>query len=441
MDQIGHVFQGRVLTPQEHADAALDSQARRLTVSAEVERRNAQIAAAKQKQEQDAYLQDAFARHQGDVDAVIAEAYTKDPSMAMGLEEQVATHRKKLIDARKVELETEKLGMDADTRILDMINDERTFSVLAPKLSKELQSIIGPSFNPEVVAQLKQKGPTESQRIDKLRLLLDKDLRAAMIEELGAATSQEALDDVWAGYDQVLGPKETAGFKQRLGTQWTPDWSQKMSALLISPEAQMRDKLQRDQMAQSATEAQASRGLRAREIGVAEGNLQQRKKEADAPKTAGSGGTGGAKLTGTAVEKVASVDQSIGMLDDIDRLLPNMAAFIGPMDGRLARAKLATGAGVTPELAEFDAQLTGLKNAVIKATTGAAMSEPEAKRIMGQLPDLNLPEAVFKARLATTRRNLELLKKRTIELSGGSTAPSVPKKMTAEELIKKYGGG
>jgi hypothetical protein len=52
------------------------------------------------------------------------------------------------------------------------------------------------------------------------------------------------------------------------------------------------------------------------------------------------------------------------------------------------------------------------------------MSEPEAKRIMGQLPDMTQPEAVFKARLATTRKNLQVLKDRTIELSGGTVTPA-----------------
>lgn len=132
---------------------------------------------------------------------------------------------------------------------------------------------------------------------------------------------------------------------------------------------------------------------------------------------------GGGKLSATAIEKVAGVDQSLGMLNDIESLFPDMKGSIGVFDGRMARAKLASGVGIDPRLAEFDAQITGLKNAVIKATTGAAMSEPEAKRIMGQLPDLSLPEAVFKARLETTRRNLETLKRRTIELSGGTAPP------------------
>lgn len=140
-----------------------------------------------------------------------------------------------------------------------------------------------------------------------------------------------------------------------------------------------------------------------------------------------AGGAGGAKLGVAAVEKVAAIDQSLGMLDDIERLAPQMGGNIGPLDQWLAKGRLKTGIGVRPELAQFDAQLTGLKNAVIKATTGAAMSEPEAQRIMGQLPDLGLPEPVFKARLETTRKNLQTLKRRTIELSGGSAdQPAAP---------------
>lgn len=146
--------------------------------------------------------------------------------------------------------------------------------------------------------------------------------------------------------------------------------------------------------------------------------------------------TGGAKLSATAIEKIAGVDSSLSMLDDIERLLPSMLSSIGPIQGRLTSVQLKTGVGVTEELAEFAAQITGLKNAVIKAITGAQMSEPEAKRIMGQIPDLDNPDAVFRARMATTRRNLETLKRRTIELSGGS----MPEADSDPLGIRKGGG-
>lgn len=153
-------------------------------------------------------------------------------------------------------------------------------------------------------------------------------------------------------------------------------------------------------------------------------------------------GAGGGKLSASAIEKIAGVDQSLGMLSDLETALPKMGGAIGPLDSWITSGKLATGMGVTPELAEFAAQVTGLQNAVIKAITGAQMSEPEAKRIMSQIPDMKNPMPVFKARMATTKRNLELLKKRTIELSGGvSDAPAAPTaapKLSAEDLIRKY---
>lgn len=165
------------------------------------------------------------------------------------------------------------------------------------------------------------------------------------------------------------------------------------------------------------------------QLDVARGNLAARKAE-------GAQGAGGAKLSATAIEKVAGVDQSMGMIADIEAALPSMLNHIGIYDGRVAKAKLATGAKVDQALAEFAAQITGLKNAVIKATTGAAMSEPEAQRIMGQLPDLAQPEAVFKARLATTKRNLETLKRRTIELSGGTV--EAPSKSGSSQKIGRF---
>ncbi len=248
-----------------------------------------------------------------------------------------------------------------------------------------------------------------------------------------------ALDD-WAKLDGIdpkgaeekakflMGPDKWLDMKAKIETQKQLALDREADNARQAEAAKEtgRHNLATEQVAMTAAERQASAAAEAaRHNRAMEGNAAARLKAEGA-------GAGGAKLSAGAIEKVAGVDQSMGMLDDIEKLLPKMADNIGIMDGRVARAKLMTGRGITQELAEFDAQLTGLKNAVIKATTGAAMSEPEAKRIMGQLPDLTQPEAVFRARMATTRKNLETLKRRTIELSGGtmsspSTAGAGPK--------------
>jgi hypothetical protein len=126
------------------------------------------------------------------------------------------------------------------------------------------------------------------------------------------------------------------------------------------------------------------------------------------------------KLSATSIQKVAAVDQARGILSSIETLLPKMSDAIGPIDQYLTKARIATGKGATTDLATFDAQIQSLHNNVIQATTGAQMSEPEAKRILNQVPNLGNSPTVFKARMITTRNNLELLKKRIIELSSGN---------------------
>jgi hypothetical protein len=445
MPQAGNVFHGNVLSPQQH-DAAFQEQEiqkqglelNRMRLQDAVEQRKAQIAKAQQQQEQDAYLKDALTRHsvdgKPDFDSVINEAYTKYPDLAMGLEKQVAEHRSSVANARIQDARLEQLNMEADAKLLEQfIVDDETFQIFAPRLSDELKQVFKDGFNPELRAQLLQRVPDELGRLKTVTELIGKNPREALLLDLAGADSPEEWAATWEGYGQLgLKPQEIAALQSIFGKDFTPEGLARVREQLAGAQKPADPLAERRVIVDEKT------------LGLRERELNQRIRESQSGGASGSSGAGGAKLSATAIEKVAGVDQSIGMLDDIDRLLPKMGGFVGPLDGRAAKMRLATGAGVTPELAEFDAQLTGLKNAVIKATTGAAMSEPEAKRIMGQLPDLSLPEEVFKARLATTRRNLELLKKRTIELSGGSVdAPKAGggKKLTAEELIKKYGGG
>lgn len=303
---------------------------------------------------------------------------------------------------------------------------------------------IDPEMAMEFEKQLDERASrTVKSRLDRLNLEksileADNDKATKVIELLAASTNDaqwdegQALADLWrvkgdlrsrglAGPFSPEAAKHAAGLI--LGVKGRADQAAKAAddARLAASAAATQADRDADNKRQDASAARQeaiqreqlaiSRG----NLDVARGNLAARQAEVNTSTT-----DGGAKLSATAIEKVAGVDQAVGMLDDIERLLPKMRGNIGLVSGRVAGARLATGAALSEDLATFDAQITGLKNAVIKATTGAAMSEPEAKRIMGQLPDMTQPEQVFKARLATTRRNLELLKKRTIELSGGT---------------------
>ena len=62
------------------------------------------------------------------------------------------------------------------------------------------------------------------------------------------------------------------------------------------------------------------------------------------------------------------------------------------------------------------AATSAFKNAIIKDITGAQMSEPEAKRIMKQIPDENDPPIRWRAKAKQTRKNLDFLQKRRSEV-------------------------
>jgi hypothetical protein len=143
-------------------------------------------------------------------------------------------------------------------------------------------------------------------------------------------------------------------------------------------------------------------------------------------------GAEGAKLSAAAVEKVAGADTALGSAAKIAELLPSFEGSLGPVYGRVQQAKQGT-ALADSGYAEFAAEVATLKNAVVKATTGAAMSEAEAVRILEQVPDLTQQPAVFKARLATTKRNIQKLRDSTITLSGGEPMVPAPGEITVKQ--------
>lgn len=82
--------------------------------------------------------------------------------------------------------------------------------------------------------------------------------------------------------------------------------------------------------------------------------------------------------------------------------------MIGPLEGR-ARSigQSIPGVPVDSTYAQFEAASNAFKNAVIKAITGAQMSEQEATRIMGQIPTVNDKPEVWAAKAQQTRQNLQ----------------------------------
>jgi len=169
--------------------------------------------------------------------------------------------------------------------------------------------------------------------------------------------------------------------------------------------------------AQAVGQAETAKHDRAMEA-ASFGNLAVAK-EREAREAAALKATGGAKLSATAIEKIAGIDQSLNVVKSLNEL--KKPEWLGPIAGRQARYSInIPGVKVSDELARFAAETATLKNSVVKAITGAQMSEPEAKRIMQQVPDFEDKPNVWQQKLEATKENLSTLKRRTIELSGGS---------------------
>ncbi len=127
-------------------------------------------------------------------------------------------------------------------------------------------------------------------------------------------------------------------------------------------------------------------------------------------------------------QSVAGAEQGISIIDDLMSIPHD--DWVGPVEGLLTVAKQhIPGVTVPDDMARFIAQSATLKNSVIKAITGAQMSEPEAKRIMQQVPTLDDKPSVWKQKAIATRENMKFLHDRMLQATGTTTlgrAPNVP---------------
>lgn len=91
----------------------------------------------------------------------------------------------------------------------------------------------------------------------------------------------------------------------------------------------------------------------------------------------------------------------------------------GPLSGRFNT--VSEWVGTYPkETARFMTQVRDFQNAMIKAITGAQMSEPEAKRLMGQMPTFKDNPAAFMEKLQVAAENIDIAVKQALETSKAS---------------------
>lgn len=108
--------------------------------------------------------------------------------------------------------------------------------------------------------------------------------------------------------------------------------------------------------------------------------------------------------TGSQRTQMGETEAALDRVEDVRRLFK--PGLVGPLEGRFnsVRENLP-GVPVNRDASALKSAVAGLKNRVIKAITGAQMSEPEARRIQGELPDITQKPEVFELRLRQTEKN------------------------------------
>ncbi len=141
---------------------------------------------------------------------------------------------------------------------------------------------------------------------------------------------------------------------------------------------------------------------------------------------------------------IAETRASIDALNNIKELYENAKTRTGIVVGRLDPVLGAFGL-TTDEQEDFMAATSAFRNQIIKEITGAQMSEVEAKRILKQVPQEKDPPARWEAKWRQSKKNLEMLQKRRLEIlqqsglqvPGGQTISI--ENMTDEQLRKIAG--
>lgn len=111
----------------------------------------------------------------------------------------------------------------------------------------------------------------------------------------------------------------------------------------------------------------------------------------------------------------------------------------GPIAGRYKTMEAWIGSN-DPDAARFMSYVQTFQNYLIKAITGAQMSEPEAKRILGQMPQFKDNPAAFIAKLQASAENIDLSMKNTLEAAeaSGYAIKGMPYEQASKLVADKF---
>lgn len=115
----------------------------------------------------------------------------------------------------------------------------------------------------------------------------------------------------------------------------------------------------------------------------------------------------------TAQQQIGTLKETISQIKELYK-----PEYIGPIAGRVAEIKEST-VGIPEDQAKFNAATAQAQNTLVYLMSGKQINEQEYERLKRQLPDKNLPESVFKARLNEFERTLDSIIQQRASASGG----------------------
>lgn len=413
----------------------------------QIEANNMKLAQAKAEQ--------VYAQRVGEIEQQFGQkgpAALEDAFTQAGLMNEATRVRTTVLDQTKKLLEVEGLQATRDEKKVQMFksmlpyvgSDEEQAEFLKmfdagvedPQTRGLMRQILGPTFDPERVKQAMDLGDSTASVLQRQRAAIDLaksdiDLSTSIsnFQQSAYQRAAELLADSTlpgqyeANYAllQKLDPGIAARFPATGGPE-SVDFATK-AALTKQQELTMAGQ-QADRAATAADRATDNAREDAR-LGL---DREREKRIATAPT---GGGAGAGNLGVGAVDKIAGIDSSIQLISDLKAIKKD--EWLGPLAGRLRTYQIGTpGVSVPSDLAEFDAKTATLENAVIRALTGAQMAEHESERIRRQIPLMTDKPSVWAEKAEATVKNLELIKRRTMELAGATpmtserTAPVTP---------------
>ncbi|MGI9297841.1 MAG: cell envelope integrity protein TolA [Gammaproteobacteria bacterium] len=190
---------------------------------------------------------------------------------------------------------------------------------------------------------------------------------------------------------------------QRLSTKEQLDiaWREKETERKVAEQQMLQaGRVEEARLKAEATEPSRLRVAERRGVQAAERQAEAQIRAAEIEKTA-------KPITGAEAKAVADIDTTLELLGDIDDIFK--PEFVGQVAGRAGKLREVTGQ-ISDDEVELRQVVADVKDSLLRARSGAAITESEYRRLSAIVPNITDQPNVFKAKLRRFRRNLQRLR-------------------------------